>query len=127
VALGSVMVTRRSVIAPLLAFRKLESNPLTVELVSWAGTHGAAKVDWVTVWLPWVKLKKTMSPCWATTASGKKTAPGFSVVLPPTVTTMVSAHAEAIRAETWTINYQNTGTRRLSGNVRETRGNAWVR
>ena len=46
-----------------------------------------------------VQLKKTMSFCCATTLSGEKTAPALFVVLPPTVITMVSAHAEAIRAE----------------------------
>lgn len=118
------MVTGRLVMeVPLLAFRKLESNPFTVELVMWAGTHGEEKVDWVTVWLPWVtvggkcyyfyflrrimrrnvQLKKTMSFSLAVALSGEKTAPGFPVVLPPMVITMVSAHAEAIRAETWTI------------------------
>ena len=56
-----------------------------------------------------VQLKRTMSFCWATTLSGEKTAPGLSVVLPPTVMTIVSAHAEAIRAKNWTINYQHTG------------------
>jgi hypothetical protein len=117
VVLGSVMVTTRVVTeVPLLVSRKLESNPFIVESVSWAGIQGEEKVDWVAVWLPWVticmikrrvehrgrceenvQLNKIVSFCFATTLSGEKTAPGSSVVLPPTLITKVSAYAEAIK------------------------------
>ncbi len=51
------MVTTRLVTeVSLLPFRKPESNPFIVELVSWAGIQGEEKVDWVAVWLPRVTV-----------------------------------------------------------------------
>jgi hypothetical protein len=65
-----MMTTKLVTEVPLPAERRLLSKPFMVMFVSWAGMHGAAKVDWVAEWLPWVKLKKTVSPraalttCW---------------------------------------------------------------
>jgi hypothetical protein len=39
---------------PLPAERMSVLKPLMVLLVSWMGTQGTAKVDWVAEWLPWV-------------------------------------------------------------------------
>lgn len=51
--------------------------------------QGEAKLDCVTVWLPCVKLKKTVSPWSTTTLSGLNTRPALLVVFPPTVMTTV--------------------------------------
>jgi hypothetical protein len=48
-----------------------------------------------------LQLKRTVSPWLATTLAGWKTPMGLSVVLPPTVTTTVFAHAEATNATSY--------------------------
>ena len=54
-----VTLTDKYVIAlKLPALRKLESNPLRVMLKSCSGMQGAANVDCVAVWFPWVTVMK---------------------------------------------------------------------
>ena len=54
-----VTLTDRIVIAlKLPASRKLESNPLRVTLKSCRGMQGAANVDCVAVWFPWVTVER---------------------------------------------------------------------
>jgi len=104
VVLESLMVIGRLVMAfSFPAFLKLESKPLIVTSVSWTGTQGAANVDCVTVWFPWVKLKTTTSPSRATKLLGWKTLVASLVVFPPTVITSVFAYVAAKLTNTKTV------------------------